>query len=535
MSRKTWLTANSYTEGIHAAPGESAVRADLLSKRAGSNLALGKFDDAQADALASRTGTSADWKSYSTAGRAAYGLRDYQASHDHFQKALELKPDEPAVRRELARCLARLTEEKQGDYDFRKMYETLSPRTVHLDHASFTARTHIADSPLHGQGLFAKDKIKAGELVFCEKAAIMPNQYEPSRASAALYAMMVRQLLENPSLGADLLALHHGGGDQHTRSGREGDVVDGVPVVDVWLAEAIRRRNCFSAPLSTRDETRPRRTTARGAAGATAMAMPSTTKGLWPHASRMNHACVPNTARSFVGDMLVSRALRDVKPGEELVHNYANIKAQHARRQAEFGSSWGFACACALCAAEARSADERAGRRAQLLAQMEKLASKKPPAAGERVLLLPEATIRSMERLAREMEEAHEPEVYGDDADGTSRGVPRLMLVYPTMWLLEAYKGRKNHAKVVATAHRVLRNFGFEMEGGEEDVGSIFGRRRERPSVLTIHVVTSLRDAASAHRSMGRKDMASQFEEVARFGYMMLTGFETDLSLLDGA
>lgn len=504
------MSISSYTEGIEAISGESALKTDLLSKRAGTNLALAKFDDAHADALASCSQVSADWKPHFTAGRAAYGLRRYQDSHDSFRRALELNPSGSSVKRELERCEARLAEERQGGYDFRKMYEALSPRNVHLDNATFTARIRIADSSLHGRGIFAKEQIKAGELIFCEKAAIMPNQYEPSRASAALYAMMVRQLYDNPSLAAGVLELY--GGD-HPRSGVEGTIVDGVPVVDVWLAEAIRRKNCFSAPLSTRDETRPRH---QGAAGGGA----SQTKGLWPHASHMNHSCVPNTARSFLGDMLVSRATRDIAPGEELLQNYTNIKAQHARRQAEF-RAWGFECACALCRGEARSAGERDARRVQLLAQIEKLANKKPPRG-----IVPEATIRSMEKMTREMEEAHEAEVYD--------GLPRLMLIYPTMWLLEAYKGRKNHTKVVATALRVLRNFGFALKD-ERDAGDLFREQQDMPNVLTIHVVTCLRDAAHAYSSMGRKEDAQGFQQAAKRGYMMLTGFEDDLSLLEGA
>lgn len=466
---------------------------------------MGKLDDAKVDALASCTGVTGDWKAHYTAGRAAYSLRDYATSHEHLRRALDLYPDMHNVQRDLRRCLARLSEEKTGDFDFRQMFESVSPQSVHLDHATFTARTQIADSALHGSGLFAREHIKAGELVICEKAIIMPNQYEPSRASAALYATMVRQLYENPSLAQSVLQLH--GGD-HVRSGFEGKIIDGVPVVDVWLVEAIRRKNCFSAPLSTREETRP---TTHGV---------SHTKGLWPYASHMNHSCVPNTVRSFIGDVLISRALRDVEPGEELTQSYTNIKAQYGRRQAEF-HEWGFRCTCELCKGEARSTEGGMERRTQLLAQIEKLANKKPPKG-----IVPDATIRTMERMTKELEEAHEPDVYG--------GLPRLMLVYPSMWLLEAYKGRKNHARVVAAAMRVLRNFGFETTN-EDDVADLFRQRHGRPSVLTIHAITSLRDAASAHVTMGRKAVGIRFEETARLGYMLLTGFENDLSLLDGA
>lgn len=469
-----------------------------MAKRAGINLILAKFDAARKDALASVSGGLSDWKVYFTAGRAAYGLRDYQASHDHHQQALDLSPSNQGIKRELERCSERMAEAKLGNFDFKPIFESVSYRSVHLDHANFTTRTCVAESALHGRGLFAKESIKAGEIVFCEKAFIMPNQYEPSRASAALYAMMVGQLYDNPSLAEQVLKLD--GGD-YNRSGLEGTVIDGVPVTDIFLIEAIRQRNCFSAPLTTREEMK----TGRMANG------PSQTKGLWTHAACVNHSCVPNTTRSFIGDMLISRAVRDIEAGEELFQSYTSVKAQCGRRQAEF-HRWGFPCTCALCEGEAKSTTETVERRTQLLAQIEKFAKKKPPKG-----IVPDATIRSMEKMAKDLEDLYEAEVYDC--------LPRLMLVYPAMWLLDAYKGRKNHTKVVTSATRVLRNFGYEIRD-DEGSRSVFGEGREMPSVLTVHAVTALRAAAEAHRSMANKDMAARCEESAKLAYMLVTGFE---------
>lgn len=497
--------ATSYTEGIALERDDSRMKADLLAKRAAINLVLAKFDAARDDALASVTGGPSDWKAYFTAGRAAYGLRDYQSSHDYHQQALKISPSTQNIKRELERCSSRMAEAKLGDFDFKQIFGSVSYRNVHLDHANFTTRVCVAESTLHGRGLFATEPIQAGDLIFCERAFIMPDQYEPSRASAALYATMVRQLYENPSLAEQVLNLHSG---DYPRSGSEGAIVDGVPVTDVFLIEDIRRRNCFSAPLTTREEIRTV-PTANG---------PPQTKGLWTYASYMNHSCVPNTARSFIGDMLICRAVRDIEAGEELFQNYTSIKAQVGRRQAEF-RGWGFGCTCALCEGEASSTAERVERRTRLLGEIEKLAKKKQ-ARG----IVPDAAIRSMERMAKELEDAHEAEVYGS--------LPRLMLIYPTMWLLEAYKGRKNHAKVVASASRVLRNFGYEM-GVDEGSRSVFGEGRKMASVLTIHVVTALRDAAEAYRSMANKSMAARCEEDAEFACVLVTGFEDDLSLLN--
>lgn len=476
-----------------------------MSKTASINLVLGKFDDAQKDALASCNSSASDWRPYLTAGRAAYALRSFHESHAHLQKALALKPDAVAAKGDLERCEARLAEEAEGNFSPRQMFASVSPSSIYLDIATFTARTQVADSPLHGQGIFAKERIQVGEVVFVEKAAVMPNQYEPSQASAALYATMVRQLCDNHSMAVNILQLH---GGKHERSGAEGLIIDNVPVVDVWLVEAIRRKNCFSAPLSTRDETRP----GSGAQGI------SQAQGLWPYASHMNHSCVPNTVRSFIGDVLISRALRDIEAGEELSQSYATVKAEFGRRQAEL-SGWGFSCSCALCEGESHSSEENMAKRTEILVEIEKLANKKPPKG-----IVPDAAIRTMERMTSELEDAHQQEVY--------EGLPRLMLVYPTMWLLEAYKGRKNHAKVVATGLRVLRNFGFGLNDGE-DMANVFHRHHHMPSVFTIHAITSLIDMAQASRSMSLDGRANELGEAAKFGYKMLTGFEDDLSLLD--
>jgi len=499
-------------------------RSGILTKRAGTNLVLGRYDAAKADALASRTGAPSDWKAYFTAGRAAYGLCDYQTSRKYYESALELNPPATSnVKKEYARCLSRLSEESTGSYDFPSLLSSLSPTAVHLDVASFLSNAVVADSTLHGRGLFAARDIRAGELLYAEKATLMPNQYEPSRASAALYAMMVRQLYDNPSLAGPVLSLY--GGD-YPRSGVEGTLVDDVPVVDVFLVESIRTKNCFSAPLSTVENTRPPPPTTTpnttSASNSNRMA-----KGLWPHASYMNHSCVPNSMRSFLGDLLISRATRDIRRGEELSQQYVPVKALVDVRQAQLLAGWGFTCGCALCAAESRGSADTLARRKEVLGRIEKVCGKNVPDQGRKTII-PDSVIRNVERLARLLEEMHEAEVY--------EGLPRLALVYPVNWLIEAYKGRKAHIKVVRYALKLLREFGFRApvdEGVEWEPREMYSGEGGRWSLMTIHVVLALRSAAEGYRALGRGDMAGKCEDAARFGYMMVTGFENDLAVLN--
>ena len=510
------LTPPSYTEALHLSPTPSST-SSLHTKRSGVNLLLGRYDAAKADALAAldpSTPSPHDWKAHFNAGRAAYGLCAYPESHALLTTALKLNPSNASIQKELVRCEARLREEETGEYDFDAMLASLSATHVHLDCASFLKNVRVGASAHHGRGLFATRDLKVGEVVFVEKATLMPNQYEPVRASAALYAMMVRQLCENPSLAAEVMELYPGQEVGYGRSGREGEMVDGVPVVDVFLVEGIRTKNCFSAPRSTVEDT-----TWRGqveSAGRMA-------KGLWVRASYLNHSCVANTMRSFVGDMLVGRATRDIKEGEELFQQYVPVKPLVDVRNEQFREGWGFECGCVLCKGERRSSEGMLAKRKEALAAVEKLCNKKLPGRE----ILPDATIRSVDRMAKQLEEMHEAEVY--------RGLPRLTLIYPCTWLVNAHRGRKNHTKVVKYAKKVLRNFGFkvpEEEGAEWDPREIY-TISEPATLMSAHVVTALRRLVEAYEALGQKDMAERCIEAAEFGYMIVTGFKNDLKLLD--
>ncbi|KXX79429.1 SET and MYND domain-containing protein 4 [Madurella mycetomatis] len=491
-----------YTEALETS-SDPAFKSPIYTKRAGTNLVLGRYDAAKADALASLMDTPSphDWKAYYNAGRAAYGLCDYPSSHSLLSKALELNPTHSGIQKEHARCQARLREEETGEYDFPAMLASLGPRSVHLDRGSFLRNTRVAESPHHGRGLPAT-------IVFVEKATLLPNQYEPLRASAALYALMVRQLCDNPSLAGPVLQLYPGG---HERSGLEGTMVDGVPVVDVFLIEAIRTKNCFSSPRSTLEDTKPSTPNGRLA------------KGLWLHSSYLNHNCVPNTMRSFLGDILISRATRDIKEGEELYQQYVPVKSLPDVRNKQYKDSWGFECGCALCSGERRSSDGMLAKRKEALAAVEKLCNKKLPGKE----LIPDATIRNVDRLAKQLEELHEPEIY--------EGLPRLTLIYPCNWLIGAHRGRKNHTKVIKYALKVLRNFGFrvpEEECAAWDPREIYASSGDA-TLMTVHVVASLRRLAEAYEALGQKEMAERCLEAAEFGYMLVTGFKNDLSMLD--
>ncbi|CAM1503773.1 Fc.00g013640.m01.CDS01 [Cosmosporella sp. VM-42] len=81
--------------------------------------------------------------------------------------------------------------------------------------------------------------------------------------------------------------------------------------------------------------------------------------GLFIEASRINHACKPNTLHTWDSetDKLVTYAMRDIEEGEEITSSYISGFAPFAYRKRHLKEIFGFDCQCGLCSL---SPDERA-------------------------------------------------------------------------------------------------------------------------------------------------------------------------------
>jgi len=128
------------------------------------------------------------------------------------------------------------------------MGESLSKNHVHLDNANFIKNTTIKATERKGRGLFATKFIKRGDLVLCEKALHFPNlsKYEglqqniiynfnnktrtKSTGQSALLLGLIHKLYNNPLLTDKFFELDSG---EYIRTGEEGKLVDGVPIIDV--------------------------------------------------------------------------------------------------------------------------------------------------------------------------------------------------------------------------------------------------------------------------------------------------------------
>lgn len=97
-------------------------------------------------------------------------------------------------------------------------------------------------------------------------------------------------------------------------------------------------RNSFGSPISSH-------ALHAGVANHLRIMAKFTCLGIWPSASYINHACVSNVRRSFIGDMMIVRAAQDLPANTELTFWYKVPSNAYLTDT----SHWGFECSCALC------------------------------------------------------------------------------------------------------------------------------------------------------------------------------------------
>lgn len=73
---------------------------------------------------------------------------------------------------------------------------------------------------------------------------------------------------------------------------------------------------------------------------------------LYPGASFFNHSCAPNAVYIFDGKCMVFRALRPIKPGEEVLISYIRLVGGKHRRRERLHSHYYFDCSCEACTGE---------------------------------------------------------------------------------------------------------------------------------------------------------------------------------------
>ena len=234
-----------------------------MLNRAVAFLKTQQYDAALADVESTTTASDKPAeKALFRKAEALCGLQQYRECCEALKELRLAYPNNAAAKSLLTRAISRLAEHTQGKYQFRQLHdEVASVQPPHLDHATYIGPVRIQASGSRGRGLFTTKAVKAGDLLFCEKAFAYASAHKeggrkgdptilvdpeyggtvPVGYLADLIDMTIQKLHQNPSLIPIITDLNHG-------SYQPVDVtqVDGRSVVDRYVQGSRRPRPLLS-------------------------------------------------------------------------------------------------------------------------------------------------------------------------------------------------------------------------------------------------------------------------------------------------
>jgi tetratricopeptide (TPR) repeat protein len=420
---------------------------DLHHHRSSTNLQLHRYDATILDAFLSTsngrddTSKAKDSEAWFRRGRANYQLGHYADALKAFARMLMLAPSDSKGHEELKKTKTRLLEQQQGAYNFAEIIDEVTKNGFFADRASFVSKTEVRQTQDRGRGLFASQDIRMGDLILCEKAfmAAHPDDRTPNSRSQ-VWLESVQKVLDNPSQSKDLLGLYAG---QPNTSPTSAPMIDGTPVVDTFKVSKLLDLNGFSFAVG-------RESQAYGTSARMIVTTPKLT-GLWIRIANANHACLSNAVRSFIGDLIILRAAKDIKNGEEITISYQNPAPLLEDRQKGLFSSWGFRCNCLLCTSEA-----------SLGVKMQTLADHVETSLvfmGDRnlndVLATDSELVAMAEIVAEDLEEVY--------ADNLMHRLPCLGMADVWQWLSQTYCQGRNRTQLKRCATKILESYGYRI------------------------------------------------------------------------
>ncbi|KAG6358541.1 hypothetical protein INS49_012058 [Diaporthe citri] len=522
FKRGHWQEAGEcYTKALAKADNHTDLRQTLHRNRAQVCLNLGQYQFASEDAVASviagddtpHQAKMLNVKSYFRAGRAQYQLGNFDLAREYLDEALRLDPTDDTVKADLTRTKLRILEQQKGDYNFAAMAQNATASHKKLDHATFTSNTKIAPAGKRGRGLVAIKNIKHGDLVMVEKAFcvrfgdelgkeysllinINTDRVEYGTHAECLYKT-IDKLRRNPDQASKFFDLFDG--DRF-----KGDKVrnlDGVVVLDVFQVQAITELNGFGCPSirSSIDEEEKRG---------------GESSGIWLRASYMNHSCLPNTKRAFIGDMMIVRAVRDIKAGEEILTSYQPASTSFPKRKEKL-SLWGFQCDCPLCQLEKKLPASVFAARDRIVQEARGFIAANPRTQANFGQPVSAAKIAQGKDILRRLESNYEMPMY--------ETFPRLDCVSLDLWLvqasLSALQAGLSPTLDIAATTRLMQDLGYrvKVKNSEASIDRTNG-------VVHPEVVHAAMYSQEAWRGAGKPKAARAFVELAKEVYLAICG-----------
>lgn len=297
--------------------------------------------------------SSLDARALLRRARALYAMHEFQGSYETCRRALE---DRCTTDDELIdtlytlyqRAISRWFQSENGFYNWKAIRNAVAKGQIHNDIASYLKPIEVQNACGMGRGLFAKHNVAKGAMVLAEKAFAYAKGeprgqethihviYDLTRDApeiSAGEALLEKALTALQGMGPEwrsrFFELHSGGYDSESgESTAKAPTVDDQLIIDTFHVLSILRLNSMSCGPPHE---------------------PDRDSGIWVQASYVNHSCDPNCEIAFYGDMLVIRALRDIKVGEQITLNYVPMDVSNKKRREVLKASWAFDCGCGSC------------------------------------------------------------------------------------------------------------------------------------------------------------------------------------------
>ncbi|KUI64225.1 N-lysine methyltransferase SMYD2-A [Cytospora mali] len=458
----------------------------LHRNRAQARLNLGQYELAADDALMAlipgdnlpKEIVSLNAKAYFRAGRAFYELGEFNMAHKYLAIACDLIADDKNIL--FKRTKMRLLEQTHGKFDFAAMGRSATTGSSRLDHASFLSHTRIASAGDRGRGLFATKDLEPSDIILVEKAFHVAFEEDngtvgrfPYGYNAKLLDGIVGKVRWNPRQAAKYLDLFDGG----TFENKDCKIVDGMVVLDIFQVRAIADLNGF---LSSN----PRASQSNQTYDDKDQNM---AKGVWLRASYANHSCLPNAVRSFIGDMMIIRAVRKIKAGDEIFMTYSP-------------------CDCQLCQADQAMPPSILIKRDQVRRKVDIFIDANDPTQTLDIGLI--ANIYGAESLLAQLESTYDNALYGR--------LPRPSCVLLDTWI--CMTADTPQAGIIKSL-RLLRDLGYfvTVNGGNITID-------RSNAIVKLEAIHGAMYASQAMSATGNNSAALAFKNFGKELYVMIHG-----------
>ncbi|KAJ5605534.1 hypothetical protein N7510_008315 [Penicillium lagena] len=448
-----------YSEALNCSPKVQEEQA-LRLNRALCFLKTSQFDSALAELKPMKSAALPTEKALLRHAQALYCLQKHRECCKTLTVIRKEYPENETAKDMFTRAIERVAEQEKGRYRFKLMQAEASKlRPPHLDHATYVGPVVIKPCDQGGRGLFTTQAVKAGDLLLCEKAlAHAFIDEEPALGSVDitvlinaetntvtmggqtdLITMVIQKLHRNPSLAPVIKDLYHGSYKQSMFL---------TLMACRFLVERAVSYNCFGCCLSSReyhmrfeliiDNLDPDK------------AFHSC--GLWPLASSMNHSCNSNADHSYIGDMMIVRASKNIPPNTEITLMYQTPSPDSNRELQKRLRHWGFQCNCVICKDFQSTKKSVLAKRKRLRNELYRCFKATDGMPRKRI------DLPKIETIISAMTETYAC---------PPTEVPRLFMWAPLLCLAQKYADTCQPAKAITAALKTFECLGYVIEGGK--------------------------------------------------------------------